>query len=167
MTRGSEGLAGRDEHFMGIALEEAAAAAKLGEVPIGAVVVDPTGEVVGRGHNLRETSDDPTAHAEILALRQAGNRLGDWRLEGCQLYVTLEPCPMCAGAAVNARISRLIFGVHDPKAGAAGTLYNIPADSRLNHRMEVVGGVLAVECGNILRSFFRNLRSGSAPDLML
>ncbi|MFO7941969.1 MAG: tRNA adenosine(34) deaminase TadA [Bacillota bacterium] len=167
MARESESVTDRDEFFMRIALEEAAAAAELGEVPIGAVVVDPASQVVGRGHNLRESSDDPTAHAEIFALREAGDRLGDWRLEGCQLYVTLEPCPMCAGAAVNARIARLIFGVSDPKAGAAGTLYNIPDDPRLNHRMEVVEGVLAGECGEILRDFFRSLRSGSAPDLML
>ena len=164
---GTDGSLTQDEHYMDLALEEAEAAAASGEVPIGAVVVDSTGTVVGRGHNLRETTDDPTAHAEILALREAGASLGDWRLEGCDLFVTLEPCAMCAGAAVNARIRRIVFGVADPKAGAAGTLWCIPDDPRLNHRVEIVGGVRAQKCREILREFFRKLRSGSQVDPML
>ena len=164
---GFDGCFRQDEFYMDLALGEAEAAAVLGEVPIGAVVVDPTGTVVGRGHNLRETNDDPTAHAEILALREAGGSLGDWRLEECDLFVTLEPCAMCAGAAVNARIRRVVFGVHDPKAGAAGTLWSIPDDPRLNHRVEVVSGVRSRECRAVLREFFRELRSGSQVDPML
>ncbi|HUJ24655.1 MAG TPA: tRNA adenosine(34) deaminase TadA [Myxococcales bacterium] len=146
-----------DESFMAEALAEARRAAAEGEVPIGAVVVFD-GRVVGRGRNARERLGDPTAHAEILALQEAARALGRWRLTGAVIYATLEPCPMCAGALVNARIDRLVYGVPDPKAGAAGTLFDIPRDARLNHRLEVTSGVLAQECGEILKEFFRGKR---------
>ncbi len=120
------------------------------------VVLD--GEVIGRGGNRRERTGDPTAHAELVALRQAARRVGRWRLGGATMYVTLEPCAMCAGALVLARVARLVWGAADPKAGACGSLYNIVQDARLNHRLEVVGGVLAEECGEVLRAFFRPLR---------
>jgi tRNA(adenine34) deaminase len=142
------------------ALAEARTAAELGEVPIGCVVVhEPTGRTIGRAGNRRETGRDPTAHAEILALRQAGLAMGHWRLVDCALVVTLEPCPMCAGAIVNARAPRLIYGCADPKAGAVRTLYQICQDPRLNHQVEVCGGVLAEECSELLRAFFRTQRS--------
>lgn len=147
------------ESWMRQALQLAAEAAGLDEVPIGCVVVhDPTGAVVGAGYNRREIDHDPTAHAEILAMRQAGQTLGHWRLLDCTLVVTLEPCPMCAGAIVNARIPRLVYGCEDPKAGAVRTLYQICEDARLNHRVQVTGGVLAGECAQILRDFFRKKR---------
>jgi tRNA(adenine34) deaminase len=139
------------------ALAEANAAAAHGDVPIGAVVVHG-GALVGRGHNRREVDQDPTAHAELLALREAAASLGRWRLDGCTLYVTLEPCTMCAGALVLARIDRLVFGADDPKAGAVGALYDIPRDPRLNHLVEVVRGVEADDCGEVLRAFFRDRR---------
>ena len=142
---------------MAEALAEARRAAAEGEVPIGAVVVCE-GRVVGRGRNARERLNDPTAHAELLALQEAARALGRWRLTGATIYATLEPCPMCAGALVNARIDRLVYGVPDPKAGAAGTLFDIPRDARLNHRLEVTSGVLAQECGEILKEFFRGKR---------
>ena len=147
-----------DEVWMRQALDLASAAVPLGEVPVGAVVVHD-GEVVGRAHNERETLQDPTAHAEVLALREAAERLGSWRLVDCTLVVTLEPCPMCVGAAVNARVRRLIYGCADPKAGAVDSLYRIADDSRLNHRIEVTSGVLADEAAALLRSFFARLRS--------
>ena len=137
-----------------LALVEAALAPVHGDVPVGAVVLDPTGQVIGRGHNDRERRRDPTAHAEVLALRGAAVVLGSWRLEGCTLAVTLEPCTMCAGAAVLARIARVVYGAVDPKAGAAGSLRDVLRDRRLNHRPEVVGGVLAKECGELLIEFF-------------
>jgi len=137
-----------------LALVEAALAPVHGDVPVGAVVLDPTGQVIGRGHNDRERRRDPTAHAEVLALRAAAVVLGSWRLEGCTLAVTLEPCTMCAGAAVLARIARVVYGAVDPKAGAAGSLWDVLRDRRLNHRPEVVGGVLAQECGELLIEFF-------------
>lgn len=140
------------------ALDEARVAAREGEVPIGAVVIDAAGEVVATGRNRREAAHDPTAHAEILAIREAGRRLGSWRLTGCSLVVTLEPCAMCAGAVVLARLDTLVFGAVDPKAGAVGSLYDIPADERLNHRPQVLGGVLADTCGDLLRDFFRARR---------
>ncbi|MRS12534.1 MAG: nucleoside deaminase [Actinobacteria bacterium] len=146
-----------DELYMALALEQARFAADEGEVPIGAVLVCE-GAVVSHGRNARESASDPTAHAEMIALRQAAERLGRWRLSGCTLYVTLEPCPMCAGAMVNARIDRLVYGAADPKAGAAGTLYDLSADSRLNHRFTVTSGVLEAECGQILKEFFQDLR---------
>ena len=129
------------------------------DVPVGAVVVDEAGTVIGRGHNERETASDPTAHAEIVAIRQAAERLGTWRLEGCTLVVTLEPCTMCAGAIVLARIERLVFGAYDEKAGAVGSLWDVVRDRRLNHRPEVVGGVMADETGARLRDFFQQRRS--------
>jgi len=142
---------------MAEALAEARRAAGEGEVPIGAVVAFE-GRVVGRGRNARERLADPTAHAEILALQEAARALGRWRLTGATLYATLEPCPMCAGALVNARIDRLVYAVADPKAGAAGTLFDIPRDARLNHRVQVEAGVLAEECGQVLTDFFRARR---------
>ncbi|MCC2686880.1 MAG: CMP/dCMP deaminase zinc-binding, partial [Paenibacillaceae bacterium] len=129
-----------DERWMGEALEEAYKAQQLREVPIGAVIVKD-GEVIGRGHNLRETGHDPTAHAEMLAIREASEYLGAWRLTGCTLYVTLEPCPMCAGAIVQARIDRVVFGSADPKAGCAGTLMNLLQETRFNHQTDIVAGV--------------------------
>jgi len=149
-----------DARHMRAALAEAEAAFALGEVPIGAVVVQD-GEVIGRGHNLRETGADPTAHAEIVALRDAARRLGSWRLTGCTLYVTIEPCPMCAGALVMARIDRLVYGALDPKAGAVDSLYDIVRDERLNHRMAVTAGVLQEECAALMQAFFRRLRERS------
>jgi tRNA(adenine34) deaminase len=142
------------------ALTEAGLALAAGEVPIGCVIIhDPTDHIIGRGHNLRQTSHDATAHAEIVAIRQAGVTLGQWQLEQCTLVVTLEPCPMCAGAIVNARIPRLIYGADDPKAGAVRTLYRLCEDDRLNHRLDVRSGVLAEECGEMLRDFFRQQRA--------
>jgi tRNA(adenine34) deaminase len=146
-----------DATWMAEALAEARKAAAAGEVPIGAVVVHG-GRVVGRGRNARETQRDPTAHAEILALQEAARSLGRWRLTGATVYATLEPCPMCAGALVNARVDRLVYAVPDPKAGAAGSLFDVPRDPRLNHRVEVASGVLAAECGELLSSFFRTRR---------
>lgn len=151
-----------DREWMGVAIVEAERAASIGEVPVGAVLVRE-GEVVGRGHNRREADRNPLAHAEILAVRQAAEGLGSWRLEGCTLYVTLEPCAMCAGALVNSRVDRLVFGADDPKAGYCGSLGNLVQDPRLNHRLEVTGGVLAEECGELLRTFFQGLRTGRRP----
>jgi tRNA(adenine34) deaminase len=128
------------------------------DVPVGAVVVDADGAVLGVGHNEREAVGDPTAHAEIVALRAAASRVGSWRLSGTTLAVTLEPCTMCAGALVLARVSRLVYGAVDPKAGAVGSLWDVVRDRRLNHRPEVIGGVLADECGELLRSFFEQRR---------
>ena len=143
------------------ALAEAAAAGLAGEVPIGCVVVhEPTGDVVGRGQNRRERDADPTAHAEVVALRDAGRTLGRWRLFDCALVVTLEPCPMCAGAIVNARVPRVVYGCPDPKAGAVDTLLQLCSDPRLNHRVaNVTGGVLAEACGQLLVDFFRAQRA--------
>ena len=146
-----------DEKFMRAALREAEQAAEEEEIPIGAVVM-LSGRIIGRGHNQREKLHDPTAHAEMLALTAASAHVGDWRLSGCTMYVTLEPCPMCAGAILLARISRLVFGSHDPKAGACGTLYQLHNDPRLNHRVPVTTGVMADECSDILRAFFQRLR---------
>ncbi len=142
---------------MAQALAEARLAAAEGEVPIGAVVVID-GSVAGRGRNARERLRDPTAHAEILALQQAARTLGRWRLTGATVYATLEPCPMCAGALVNARVDRLVYGVADPKAGAVDTLFSLLRDPRLNHRVQVGSGVLAPECGELLRAFFQTRR---------
>ena len=146
-----------DREWMEQALLEARRAEALGEVPIGAVIVYG-GEVVGRGCNLRETDGDPLGHAEILAIREAARQVGGWRLTGCTLYVTLEPCAMCAGALVASRVDRLVFGASDPKAGYCGSLGNLVQDVRLNHRLEVVDGVRAEECGDLLRRFFARLR---------
>jgi tRNA(adenine34) deaminase len=147
------------ERWMRLALEEARAAAAEDEVPVGAIVV-AGGRVVGSGHNQREQLNDPTAHAEMIALTQAAATLGSWRLEGCTLYVTLEPCPMCAGAILQARVPTVVWGAADPKAGAVASLYTLFDDPRLNHRVEHVGHVLADECGRILSEFFRGKRSG-------
>jgi tRNA(adenine34) deaminase len=147
-----------DEGAMALALEEAGAAAGHGDVPVGAVVLGPGGEVVARRHNEREVAGDPTAHAEVLALRDAAARLGTWRLTGCTLVVTLEPCPMCAGAAVAARLDRVVYGAADPKAGACGSLYNICADPRLNHEPGVTPGVAAAACAEQLSAFFAGRR---------
>ncbi len=147
-----------DAEYMRLALEEARAAALAGDVPVGAVIVAEDGSELGRGRNLREVEGDPTAHAEIVALRSASRTLGHWRVEGT-LYVTLEPCVMCAGALVNARIRRVVFGAFDPKAGATGSLYQIHNDSRLNHRFEVTPSVLAEDSVRLLQEFFRRLRA--------
>ena len=143
---------------MGLALAQADLAAAHGDVPVGAVLLSPTGEVLGTGHNDRERSFDPTGHAEVLALRMAAAALGSWRLEGCTLVVTLEPCTMCAGALVHARVGRLVYGADDPKAGAVGSLWDVVRDRRLNHRPEVIRGVRAQECGDLLRAFFEGKR---------
>ena len=147
-----------DNQWMTIALEEARAAAAAGDVPVGAIVV-ADGHILGRGRNRRELDHDPTAHAEIMALREAAKALGMWRVEAT-LYVTQEPCPMCAGAIVNARVARLVFGCTNPKAGAVTTLYQLVTDPRLNHRVEVTGGIRADECAAELSSFFKRLREG-------
>ena len=144
-----------DVAAMGEALTEAAAATATGDVPVGAVVVGVSGEVVGRGRNAREATGDPTAHAEVLALRAAAAALGRWRLDGCTLVVTLEPCTMCAGAIVLARVPRLVFGAWEPKTGAVGSLWDVVRDTRLNHRPEVYAGVLEAECAALMRGFFR------------
>ena len=139
---------------IGAALDVARAAAALGEVPVGAVVLSESGDVVASAHNEREALSDPTAHAEVLALRRAGAALGSWQLVGCTLAVTLEPCTMCAGALVLARVSRLVFGAWDPKAGAVGSLWDVVRDRRLNHRPEVIAGVGEAECSALLADFF-------------
>ncbi|MBI2413356.1 MAG: nucleoside deaminase [Deltaproteobacteria bacterium] len=147
-----------DTLFMGEALKDARKALKKGEVPIGAVLV-VEGKVVSRGHNERETKHDPSAHAELIAIRKASRKLGSWRLSGATLYVTLEPCLMCIGAIVLARIDRLVFGAFDPKAGAVGSLYDVSKDKRLNHRVEVTTGVMGEESGRLLKGFFSDLRA--------
>jgi tRNA(adenine34) deaminase len=146
------------------ALEAARECSRSRDVPVGAVVLRGDVPVAAAG-NARERLRDPTAHAEILALREAAVRTGSWRLDGCSLFVTLEPCAMCAGAAVLARVGRVVFGASDPKAGFAGSLGNLVQDPRLNHRMELLGGVLAEECGELLRAFFRDRRSAGDPEL--
>lgn len=143
-----------DAALMRLALVEARAALDHGDVPIGALVVSSGGEVLGRAHNERELRGDPTAHAEVLALREASSVVGSWRLSDCSLVVTLEPCTMCAGALVLARVSRLVYGAVDVKAGAVGSLWDVVRDPRLNHRPAVLGGVLGDECGEMLRAFF-------------
>lgn len=153
-----------DRQAMRRALAEAARASTTEDVPIGAVVLDPDGELLGQGCNRREADNDPTAHAEVLALRAAAARLGTWRLAGCSLVVTLEPCTMCAGAAVLARVDRVVFGAFDPKAGAVGSLWDVVRDPRLNHRPDVVSGVLAEECASTLRGFFEDHRTAPALD---
>lgn len=149
-----------NEHipWMRAAIEEARHAEDLLEVPIGAVVVQH-GQIIGRGYNLRETSLDPTAHAEMIAIRQASEHIQAWRLLDCQLYVTLEPCPMCAGAIVQSRIPQVIFGTADPKAGCAGTLMNLLQEERFNHQVDVISNVLQEECAALLTNFFRRLRN--------
>ena len=147
-----------DLDHLNAAIEEARAAELGGEVPIGCVVVSPTGEIVGRGQNRVLRDQDPTAHAEIVALREAGKALSNYRLSGCTLYVTLEPCAMCAGAILHARIARLVYAAPDPKAGACGSVLSVMNHPQLNHRVDVVSGLLAEECGEILRGFFKARR---------
>ncbi|MHC4841564.1 MAG: tRNA adenosine(34) deaminase TadA [Planctomycetota bacterium] len=149
-----------DEHFMNLALVEAVKAYEDGEVPVGAVIAK-NGKVVGRAHNLRETLNDPTAHAEMIAITQAAEAVEQWRLEDCTLYVTLEPCPMCAGAIVNSRIPRVVYATTDPKAGACGSLFNLVQDSRLNHRVELENGLKQQEASELLKNFFREARNGT------
>jgi tRNA(adenine34) deaminase len=143
---------------MRLALAEALLSEPSADVPVGAVVIDAAGQVVGRGHNVREAEGDPTGHAEVRALRAAAEAVGEWRLTGCTLVVTLEPCTMCAGALVLARVDRLVYGAEDPKAGAVGSLWDVVRDRRVNHRPEVVSGVLAAEAGELLLAFFRSRR---------
>ncbi|HET8614952.1 MAG TPA: nucleoside deaminase [Actinomycetales bacterium] len=145
---------------MGLALAQAALASGTDDVPVGAVVLSPAGEVLGAGVNRREADGDPTAHAELLALRAAARARGQWRLDGCTLVVTLEPCAMCAGATVLARVERLVFGAWDPKAGACGSVWDLVRDRRANHRVEVVGGVREAECTQLLLDFFAGRRVG-------
>jgi tRNA(adenine34) deaminase len=147
----------KDLEFMQLALDRARLAPALGEVPIGAVLV-VDGQVVSQVHNFREVWQDPTAHAEVVAIREAAGRLGTWRLTGASLYVTLEPCAMCAGAIIQARIARLVFAARDPKGGACGSVFNLPEERRLNHRVQVVSGLLEQESQALLQSFFRRLR---------
>lgn len=147
-----------DLRFMRAALDEAAAALDHDDVPVGAVIVQQ-GRIIGRGHNQREQLQDPTAHAEVIAITAAASQLGSWRLEDCAMYVTLEPCAMCAGALVLARVPRLIFGARDSKAGACVSLFTLCSDPRLNHRMEITEGLLATECSMILREFFARQRA--------
>jgi tRNA(adenine34) deaminase len=148
-----------DEHPMTLALAEADEAAGAGEVPVGCVIVDAAGAVLGRGRNARESLGDPTAHAEMLAIRAAAGKVGGWRLEGATAFVTLEPCAMCAGALVLARVSRVVFGCTDPKGGAVSTMFGIGRDARLNHRFEVTEGVLREACALRLQRFFASLRA--------
>lgn len=145
------------ERYMKEALAEAKKAAAAGEVPVGAVIVKD-GEIIGRGHNETETARDPTAHAEMIAIRQAAKNLGGWRLTGCTMYVTTEPCSMCAGAIVWSRISRLFIGTMDPKSGACGSIFNIPQESRLNHFVEIETGLMQEECSSLMKNFFKELR---------
>ncbi|WP_447976981.1 tRNA adenosine(34) deaminase TadA [Candidatus Nitrospira bockiana] len=147
----------KDLEFMQMALEKARLAPALGEVPIAAVIVMDD-RLLSHVHNFREIWQDPTAHAEVVAIREAASRLGTWRLTGTTLYVTVEPCSMCIGAIIQARITRLVFGARDPKAGACGSVFNIPSERRLNHRVQVVGGVLEQESQELMQSFFRRLR---------
>ena len=146
-----------DEYYMKLAIEEAKKAQKLGEVPIGAIIVK-NNEVIASAHNLRETAQLPTAHAEHIAIERASKVVGSWRLEECRLYVTLEPCVMCAGAIVMSRIPKVVYGATDPKGGCSGSLMNLLEESQFNHRAEIVKGVLEQECGALLRNFFRELR---------
>lgn len=147
-----------NERYMRYALREAQAAMESGEVPVGCVIVHQ-GELIAKGRNQRELLNDPTAHAEIIAITAAAAHLNSWRLEDCKLYVTLEPCPMCAGAIINSRIPEVYFGAHDPKAGCCGSLMNLLTDTRFNHRPQVTSGILADECGAILTGFFRAIRA--------
>ena len=147
-----------DSKFMLLAIEQAQLAGSIGEVPIGAVITDQNNNLISSGYNLRETSQDPTAHAEVIAIRNASEKLGSWRMEETTLYVTLEPCAMCIGAIVLARIDRLVFGARDPKAGAVYSVFNIGTDTKLNHSVEVREGVLETECSALLKDFFSKLR---------
>jgi tRNA(adenine34) deaminase len=152
-----------DSQFMAAAIDQANIALKNGDVPIGAVIVYKK-QIIAKGYNQRHQLNDPTAHAEIIALTAASEYIGNWRLHGCSIYVTLEPCCMCAGALVLARLDRLIYGCDDPKAGACGSLYNIVQDERLNHRLQITKGVLAEDCAKLLQDFFRNKRNSADND---
>ncbi len=152
-----------DEEFMSVALELAATAASMGEVPVGAVAVKD-GQIIGRGYNRREVDRDPFSHAEFIAMREAATAVGAWRLTGVSLFVTLEPCAMCAGALVQSRVTRLVFGATDPKAGAVGSLYNLAADPRHNHRVEVTSGVMKEACSQALKTFFAGLRRANKTE---
>ncbi|WP_101841814.1 tRNA adenosine(34) deaminase TadA [Halobacillus sp. Marseille-P3879] len=147
-----------DEYYMGLAIDQARLAEEIGEVPIGAVIVH-NGEVAAAGYNKRETSQLASSHAEFIAIEEANQKIGSWRLEDCTLYVTLEPCPMCAGAIVQSRIPRVVYGASDPKAGCAGTLMNLLQEERFNHQAEVTAGVLGEQCGQMLTLFFKELRA--------
>lgn len=144
--------------YMVEALEEAKKAADMGEIPIGAII-EKDGQIIGRGHNMTEGAKDPTAHAEMMAIRQAASHLGGWRLEGCNMYVTVEPCSMCAGALVWARIKKLFIGTMDPKGGGCGSIFNIVQEKRLNHYIEIETGIMEEECRQIVKDFFKELRS--------
>jgi tRNA(adenine34) deaminase len=159
MTDDGHGAPGGDIAWMQIALLEASRAAEHGDVPVGAVIVDATGQILARAHNRREVDADPTAHAEILALRAAARRRGHWRLDDCVLFVTLEPCAMCAGAMINARLGRLVFGASDPKAGAIVSLYRLAEDPRFNHRFPITAGCAPEPSVALLQSFFKALRA--------
>ena len=156
-------LLNSDEHFMHAAIEAAKVAEENDDVPIGAVIVHNS-KIIGKAYNQREQLQDPTAHAEIIALTQAAAALENWHLNGCTMYVTLEPCPMCAGALVLSRMDRLVYGCDDPKAGACKSLYNIVQDERLNHRLEVTSGVLAEQCSQLLQEFFAKRREENKND---
>ncbi len=163
MSGGPENMGdAEDERFMREAIKEARRAAAKGEVPVGAVIVCD-GQIIGRGHNLRERLGDPTAHAELLAIREAACRLGGWRLNGCTLYATMEPCPMCAGAVILARLRRLVYGTPDPKAGAAGSCLDLLSLTCFNHQVSVLGGVCAEACAGIVQHFFQRLREIPDP----
>jgi len=146
-----------EEKFMRAAIEQAKLAAEKDEVPVGAVVVKD-GKIIARAHNMREASKDPTAHAEILALQKAAKKLGGWRLTDCELFVTLEPCPMCSGAAINSRLGKIIFGAFDAKAGCCSTLYQLCSDARFNHQVQIIGGILEKDCALLLSNFFKAKR---------
>lgn|SRR5699024_613842 len=148
-----------DENYMNLAIIEAYHAQKIGEVPIGAIIVYGD-EVIAKGHNIRETTQSTLSHAELIAIQEANKKIGSWRLEGCTLYVTLEPCPMCAGAIVQSRIKRVVYGASDPKAGCAGTIMNLLDEEQFNHQVEVTKGILEPECSGMLRKFFKELRKG-------
>ena len=151
-----------DIAMMRLAIEQAKLAGEVGEVPVGAVVYRGE-EVLATGYNMRESSADPTGHAEIIAMRKAALKIGTWRLDDCSVAVTLEPCPMCAGAMINGRVARVVYGAADPKMGCVDTLYQLCSDVRFNHRLEVVGGVLGEECGDLLSEFFKVMRGGDRP----
>lgn len=154
------------KNFMIEALAEAEKASALGEVPVGAVVVKD-GKIVGRGHNMTETAKDPTAHAEIIAIREAAKNIGGWRLIGCSMYVTCEPCAMCAGAMVWARIEKLFIGTPDPKGGACGSVFNIPKEEKLNHQIEIESGIMQEECSAVMKEFFKKLRTKKSEERIL
>ena len=160
---GESVLTDSDQRYMRLAIDAAQVAEENGDVPIGAVIVYQN-QVIGRAYNQREQLKDPTAHAEIIALTQAASFIGSWRLHGCTIYVTLEPCPMCAGALVLGRLDRLVYGCPDPKTGACGSLYDIVRDERLNHRLEVTPGLLANDCAALLQTFFQQRRNNHTPE---